>query len=47
MLGAGFSSVDSFNPYWDRLGRTFEDRDGYRVVIQRELWRSTLAQAES
>jgi hypothetical protein len=24
----------AFNPYWDRSGRTFEDPDGYRVVLQ-------------
>ena len=30
---AGFASVPSFNPYWDRFGRTFEDPDGYRVVL--------------
>lgn len=28
----------SFNPYWDRLGVTFEDPDGYRVVLQRDAW---------
>ena len=31
---AGFKSVSSYNPYWDINGRTFEDLDGYRVVIQ-------------
>jgi hypothetical protein len=36
MRRAGFVEVASFNPYWDRLGVTFEDPDGYRVVIQRE-----------
>jgi catechol 2,3-dioxygenase-like lactoylglutathione lyase family enzyme len=35
---AGFSSVESFNPYWDREGVTFEDPDGYRVVLQRAAW---------
>lgn len=30
----GSSPVESFNPYWDRHGRTFEDPDGYRVVLQ-------------
>ncbi len=35
---AGFSKVQSFNPYWDRLGRTFQDFDGYRIVIQRSAW---------
>ncbi|CAI2511061.1 Uncharacterised protein [Serratia ficaria] len=36
MLAAGFSPVSAYNPYWDRLGRTFEDVDGYRVVLQRQ-----------
>ena len=34
MAGAGFQPVSSWNPYWDDLGRTFEDSDGYRVVLQ-------------
>lgn len=34
MRAAGYEPVASFNPYWDRLGRTFEDPDGYRVVLQ-------------
>ncbi|KAL7950233.1 Glyoxalase/Bleomycin resistance protein/Dihydroxybiphenyl dioxygenase [Trichoderma barbatum] len=33
MEKAGFSAVKSFNPYWDRCGKTFEDADGYRVVL--------------
>ncbi|HEY1289554.1 MAG TPA: VOC family protein, partial [Burkholderiales bacterium] len=32
MTSAGFRPVVSFNPYWERRGRTFEDHDGYRVV---------------
>ena len=35
---AGYHSVPSFNPYWDRAGRTFEDPDGYRVVLQNDRW---------
>jgi catechol 2,3-dioxygenase-like lactoylglutathione lyase family enzyme len=35
---AGQEPVLSFNPYWDRLGVTFEDPDGYRVVLQRDAW---------
>jgi hypothetical protein len=35
---AGFRLVTPFNPYWAVLGRTFEDPDGYRVVVQRENW---------
>jgi len=38
MRAAGFEPVPSFNPYWDRDGRTFEDPDGYRVVLQRDVW---------
>jgi hypothetical protein len=34
MIATGFQSVKSFNPYWDERGKTFEDADGYRVVIQ-------------
>ncbi len=35
---AGFRPVKSFNPYWDRNGQTFEDPDGYRIVLQRAAW---------
>ena len=38
MRAAGFAAVPAFNPYWDRMGATFEDPDGYRVVLQREVW---------
>lgn len=39
MIAAGHRPVASFNPYWDRAGRTFQDPDGYRVVLQNEEWR--------
>lgn len=39
MLAAGFTPVASHNPYWDAHGRTFEDPDGYRVVLQKAKWR--------
>ena len=39
MLAAGFSEVTPFNPYWQRNGRTFEDHDRYRVVLQQAEWR--------
>lgn len=38
MLTAGFKQVPSYNPYWDKSGRTFEDVDGYRVVLQNSAW---------
>jgi catechol 2,3-dioxygenase-like lactoylglutathione lyase family enzyme len=38
MRDAGFGPVTSFNPYWDRDGLTFEDPDGYRVVLQNAAW---------
>lgn len=34
----GVKPSPAFNPYWDRLGITFEDPDGYRVVMQRAEW---------
>ncbi len=39
MLSAGFHQVPSYNPYWDLQGRTFEDIDGYRVVLQNAAFR--------
>ena len=38
LLRAGIEPVPSENPYWDAAGWTFEDPDGYRVVLQREAW---------
>lgn len=38
MEEAGFTRVASLNPYWDSKGRTYEDPDGYRVVIQQAEW---------
>lgn len=40
MLESGFVEVQPYNPYWSRLGRTFEDPDGYRVVLQNASWGS-------
>lgn len=38
MQSAGFKIVVSLNPYWDGKGRTFEDHDGYRVVLHNSAW---------
>jgi catechol 2,3-dioxygenase-like lactoylglutathione lyase family enzyme len=38
MQRAGFEPVAAFNSYWDREGLTFEDPDGYRIVLQRAAW---------
>jgi len=38
MLAADFLVVPAYNPYWDRLGCTFEDLDGYRIVLQQADW---------
>jgi catechol 2,3-dioxygenase-like lactoylglutathione lyase family enzyme len=40
MLAAGFRQVPSLNPYWEAQGRTFQDHDGYRVVLQNAEWSS-------
>jgi catechol 2,3-dioxygenase-like lactoylglutathione lyase family enzyme len=39
MRAAGFKPVAAFNPYWDILGRTYEDPDGYRLVLQQGEWK--------
>jgi catechol 2,3-dioxygenase-like lactoylglutathione lyase family enzyme len=38
MAAAGFAPVKSYNPYWDEGGATFEDPDGYRVVLTSRWW---------
>ena len=44
MVTAGYPPVAAFNPYWDRAGRTFQDADGYRVVLQNAAWPAEAAQ---
>ncbi len=34
LIDQGYLPVVSHNPYWDANGKTFEDPDGYRVVLQ-------------
>ncbi len=34
----GYKPVPPNNPYWLRHGKTFEDPDGYRVVLQNAAW---------
>ncbi|KUZ72984.1 glyoxalase [Burkholderia ubonensis] len=34
----GFVRVKAFNPYWEMSGQTFEDLDGYRIVLQNAAW---------
>lgn len=38
MLAAGFRNAAPYNPYWNQRGRTFEDDDGYRVLLERDNW---------
>lgn len=38
MIDAGFKFVEARNPHWKRVGKTYEDVDGYRVVIQNRDW---------
>lgn len=40
MNDAGYKPVKSYNPYWDNKGVTFEDPDGYRVILQNDIWDS-------
>jgi catechol 2,3-dioxygenase-like lactoylglutathione lyase family enzyme len=38
MTALGHQPVAACNPYWDGTGVTFEDPDGYRVVLQHAAW---------
>lgn len=38
MKRQGYAPVPSANPYWDKNGVTFEDPDGYRVVLENAAW---------
>ena len=38
MLEAGFVATPPLNPYWNRRGQTFVDPDGYRVVLEQDVW---------
>ena len=38
MRSCGYEPVAPLNPYWERQGKTFEDADGYRVVLQNAEW---------
>jgi catechol 2,3-dioxygenase-like lactoylglutathione lyase family enzyme len=37
-LDSGASAVASSNPYWNERGITFEDPDGYRIVLENAPW---------
>ena len=39
MIACGYQAVDSYNPYWDQQGKTFEDADGYRIVLHQAAWK--------
>lgn len=39
LTAVGAAPVAAQNPYWDRVGLTFEDPDGFRVVLQQDAWR--------
>jgi len=38
MQALGYATVPAHNAYWDQQGLTFEDPDGYRVVLQQADW---------
>ncbi len=38
MTAHGYRPVRAFNPYWDKDGSTYEDPDGYRIVLQNAAW---------
>jgi catechol 2,3-dioxygenase-like lactoylglutathione lyase family enzyme len=38
LVDAGGTRVAARNPYWDRLGVTIADPDGYRLVLSHRSW---------
>ncbi len=38
MGAAGFHKVQPFNLYWSKNGQTFQDHDGYFLVLQCASW---------
>jgi catechol 2,3-dioxygenase-like lactoylglutathione lyase family enzyme len=38
MEALGIAAVKAHNPYWDRCGKTYEDADGYRIVLCQNGW---------
>ncbi|WP_400192443.1 VOC family protein [Hymenobacter sp. B81] len=38
LRAAGFAPTAAHNPYWDQQGLTFQDPDGYGIVLQRAAW---------
>ncbi len=38
MQAHGYPPVPAHNPYWNRQGVTFEDPNGYRIVLQQAAW---------
>lgn len=38
MISAGFKVVKAHNPYWDNNGFTFEDFEGFRLVLCSRVW---------
>jgi hypothetical protein len=38
MRSIGHESIKSYNSYWETSEVTFEDPDGYRVVLQNDTW---------
>ena len=39
----GFEATKSWNPWWDIKGKTFEDPDGWRVVLWHGEWKPASA----
>ena len=38
MKAIGSEPVEFYNPYWEASGVSFEDPDGYRIVLQNTAW---------
>lgn len=45
LVEAGGREVQARNPYWNEWGVTFEDPDGYRIVLSSRNWSNTPSEA--
>ena len=42
LRACGHDAVRSSNPHWEERGVTFEDPDGYRIVLENAEWSPTV-----
>ena len=38
-LAAGFTAAAAGNPYWEENGASFDDAEGFRLILARQQWK--------